>query len=65
MSASAGVRCLVKPGEPVEKGQPVLELHTDDPARLERARQALAGAFGITGEAPGPAPASLVLERVG
>ena len=43
VSASAGVRCLVKPGEPVEKGQPVLELHTDDPGRLERARQALAG----------------------
>jgi thymidine phosphorylase len=64
VSASAGVRCLVKPGEPVEQGQPVLELHTDDPARLERARQALQGAIGITGEAPGPGPSSLILERV-
>jgi thymidine phosphorylase len=65
VSASAGVRCLVKPGEPVEKGQPVLELHTDDPARLERARQALQGALEVTDEAPGPAPGSLVLERIG
>jgi thymidine phosphorylase len=65
VSAGAGVRCLVKPGEPVEKGQPVLELHTDEPARLERARQALRGALEVTAEAPSPAPASLVLERVG
>ena len=65
VSASAGVRCLVKPGEPVEKGQPVLELHTDEPARLERARQALDGAFEVIGEGPGQPPASPVLERVG
>ena len=64
VSAVAGVRCLVKPGDPVEKGQPVLELHTDDAARLERARQALQGAFEVAAEAPA-APASPVLERVG
>jgi thymidine phosphorylase len=63
--ASAGVRCLVKPGEPVTKGQPVLELHTDDGARLERAREALRGALEITAEAPGGAPGPLVIERVG
>ena len=39
VNASAGVLCLVKPGEPVEKGQPVLELRTDDPGRLERAER--------------------------
>jgi thymidine phosphorylase len=65
VSASAGVRCLVKPGEPVEKGQPVLELHTDDRARLERAHQALRGAVEITVDAPSSAPAPLILERVG
>ena len=65
VSARAGVLCLVKPGAPVEKGQPVLELHTDDPGRLERALQALQGAFEVTAEAPAPAPAALVLERVG
>ena len=65
-SASAGVRCLVKPGEPVTKGQPVLELHTDDPARLERAREALRGALEVAPEVPdatiGP---PLVIERIG
>jgi thymidine phosphorylase len=65
VSAGAGVRCLVKPGEPVEKGQPVLELLTDDPGRLERARQALRGAVEISPEAPAARPGSLVLERVG
>jgi thymidine phosphorylase len=65
VSPSAGVRCLVKPGEPVEEGQPLLELHTDDPARLPRARDALRGAIGITGEAPRSAPPALVLQRVG
>jgi len=63
--ASAGVRCLVKPGEPVTKGQTLLELHTDDPARLERAREALRGALEVTAEAPGAGPGPLVIERVG
>lgn len=65
VSASAGVRCLVKPGEPVTKGQPLLELHTDEPARLERAREALRGALEVSAEAPSAAPAAAVLERVG
>jgi thymidine phosphorylase len=62
VSASAGVICLVKPGEPVETGQPVLELRADDPARFERALAALAGAVAI-GPRP-PEPAGPVLERI-
>jgi thymidine phosphorylase len=62
VSASAGVICLVKPGEPVEAGQPLLELRADDPARFERARAALAAAIGI-GPHP-PEPADPILERV-
>ena len=65
VSAGAGVRCLVKPGEPVEKGQPLLELHTDDASRLERARESLRGALEIVDEPPVAGPASLVLERIG
>ena len=65
VSAGAGVRCLVKPGDPVQLGQPILELHTDDPARLERAREALRGRWEIDVHAPSALPASLVLERVG
>ncbi len=64
MNASAGVRCLVKPGEPVEEGQPLLELHADDQSRLERARQALDAAIHVTTTAPEGPSAPLVLERV-
>jgi thymidine phosphorylase len=63
--ASAGVLCLVKPGEPVAKGQPLLELHTDDAARLERAKEALLGALEVTAEPPAEATEPLVIERVG
>ena len=50
---SAGVVCLAKVGDPVEEGQPVLELHVDDPARLPGALDALNGAIAI-GPEPGP-----------
>jgi thymidine phosphorylase len=63
VSACAGVICLVKPGEPVQKSQPVLELRTDDPARFERALAALAGAIEI-GPQP-PERADPVLARIG
>ncbi len=62
VSAAAGVICLIKPGEPVEPGQPVLELRAEDPARFERARAALAGAIRI---GPQPLePADPVLEQI-
>ena len=64
VSPTAGVRCLVKPGEPVGKGEPVLELHADDPARIARALDALQGAIGVSEEVP-PAQEPLVLERIG
>src|SRR5436190_4234807 len=37
VSASAGVVCLAKPGDAVEEGQPVLQLHIDDLARVPNA----------------------------
>ena len=54
MSATAGVMCLAKPGDAVEEGQPVLELHVDDPARLPDALEALHGAIQIGPEPPPP-----------
>jgi thymidine phosphorylase len=62
VSAGAGVMCLVKPGEPVECGQPLLELRTDDQARFDHAVAALAGGIEI-----GPEPAAVgspVIERI-
>jgi thymidine phosphorylase len=63
VSAAAGVICLAKPGDRVERGQPVLELRGDDQDRFARAHEALAGAIGITGSAPAVGPR--VLELIG
>ncbi|HTW97395.1 MAG TPA: thymidine phosphorylase [Acidimicrobiales bacterium] len=63
VSASAGVVCLAKPGEVVERGEPLLELHTEDQSRLGRALEALEGAFEIGDEALPAAP--LVIGRIG
>jgi thymidine phosphorylase len=63
VSAAAGIICLAKPGEKVEAGQPVLELRADDPARFDRALEALAGAIKVGLEPP--EPAGLVLDRIG
>jgi thymidine phosphorylase len=52
-----------KPGERVRAGEPLLELHTDDPGRIPGALAALEGAVTIADGAPDPAP--LVLDRIG
>ncbi|HEX8093939.1 thymidine phosphorylase [Jatrophihabitans sp.] len=64
VSAGAGVVLLAKPGDRVRAGQPLLELHADDPARFERALQALDGGFDIGSDA-GFSRGPLVIERVG
>jgi thymidine phosphorylase len=61
VSAGAGVVLHAKPGDPVSAGQPLLELHTDEPARFERALDALAGSYEI-GDVAEPTP--LVLDRI-
>ena len=61
VSAAAGVVMLAKPGDPVRAGQPLLELHSDDPARFGWALEALEGGYDI-GDPPAPRP--LVIERV-
>ncbi len=61
VSAAAGVVWTAGVGERVTEGQPLLELHTDDVARIPRALEALEGAIGVdTDDRPLP----LVLERV-
>jgi thymidine phosphorylase len=62
VSAAAGVICLAKPGDPVHKGQPLLELHADDEDRFGPALAALATAVAI-GEAPPPL-VPLVIEHI-
>jgi len=43
----AGVRCLVRPGDDVCAGQPLLELHTDTPDAVPAALAALRGTLRI------------------
>ncbi|GAB3579459.1 thymidine phosphorylase [Amycolatopsis endophytica] len=59
---AAGVRCLVKPGEPVVQGQPLLELHTDTADAVGGALEALTGAVEVADSAP--SSGTLVLRRV-
>ncbi|CAN5630244.1 thymidine phosphorylase [soil metagenome] len=63
VSACAGVVCQAKPGDPVTEGDTVVELHVDDPARLDGALAALEGALEVGPEAPAPRP--LVIDRIG
>jgi thymidine phosphorylase len=63
VSPAAGVLLHAKPGDEVRAGDVLAELHTDDPARLDRALAALDGAWQ-TGDDP-VEPPPLVLERIG
>jgi thymidine phosphorylase len=62
VSAAAGVVCLAKPGDRVAAGDPVLELHADEPDRFPGAVAALDAAITIGGEAPTPVP--LIADRI-
>jgi thymidine phosphorylase len=61
VSHTAGVICLKKPGDEVAKGEPVLELRSDDRRRFDEALKALDAALEI-GEPI--AQRSVVLERI-
>lgn len=56
VSASAGVVCRKEPGDPVDRGDPVLELHADDPALPGPVARALAAAVETAEEPPARGP---------
>lgn len=63
VQAEAGIELHAKIGDTVRKGQPLMTLHTQTPARFERALEALAGGYAVSAEAPTPR-ASVVLDRI-
>ena len=64
VQAGAGIEIHAKPGEEIKAGQPLFTLHTDEPARFERALQVLTGAVRIssTGEKVERLP--LIIEKI-
>jgi thymidine phosphorylase len=64
VQAGAGIEMHAKPGDPVTAGQPLFTLHTDDPARFERALEILQGSTKISaiGEKVDRLP--LIIERI-
>jgi thymidine phosphorylase len=64
VQAGAGVEMHAKPGAQVRGGQPLMTLHSDDPARFARAEQVLADAVTIAPEGSRPPETGLVLDRV-
>ena len=62
VSKTAGIICLAKEGDYVEKDQPVLELHIDEASRLPFAKDALKNAFTIGAEPK--EKRKIILERI-
>ena len=62
VSAIAGIVWHARPGDQVTEGQPLLELHVDDPGRVARAEEALDGAIEIGNEPIERRP--LIIERI-
>ncbi len=63
VQAGAGVRWHARPGDTVRAGEPLFTLLTDTPERFDRALASLEGGWEIGDDAPAPAP--LVIDRVG
>ena len=64
VQAGAGIEIHAKPGEQVIVGQPLFTLHTDEPARFERALEALNGAVKISSAGEKVERLPLIIERI-
>ncbi|HVB51268.1 MAG TPA: thymidine phosphorylase [Acidimicrobiales bacterium] len=62
VSATAGVVCLVREGDKVDKGQPLFELHADDDVHLESGRVTIKGALRLGSDTR--RPSKLLLDFV-
>jgi thymidine phosphorylase len=62
VSFGAGVLLKVRPGDPVTRGQPLLELRTDEGSRMATARDAAGHAVSVAQAAPDRRP--IVIDRI-
>jgi thymidine phosphorylase len=64
VQAGAGIEMHAKPGDRVVTGQPIYTLHTDEPARFERALEILQGSTRISDSGEKVDRLPLILERI-
>ena len=62
VSAAAGVVCLVREGDVIERGQPLFELHADDDAHLQVGEASIADALVLGDQQVNNRP--LLMERI-
>ncbi|MBS44864.1 MAG: thymidine phosphorylase [Nocardioides sp.] len=65
VQAGAGVEWHARPGDTVRAGEPLMTLHTDEPARFERALASLEGGYDVAPAGTAYEPTPLVLDRIG
>ena len=63
VQAGAGVVWHARPGDTLTEGQPLFSLHTDEPARFDRALASLEGGYDI-GDGTSYEPSPLVIDRI-
>jgi thymidine phosphorylase len=64
VQAGAGIEIHAKPGEQIAAGDPLFTLHTDEPARFERALEALHGAVRTSANGEKVDRLPLILEKI-
>ena len=62
VSFAAGIRWLAKPGDELQADSPLIELHTDEPERIEDAKALLLEGISIEKEPPQPEP--LIIKKI-
>ena len=64
VQAGAGVEWHARPGDQVTSGEPLFTLHTDEPARFDRALAALDGGYDIPPTGTPYGPTVLIHDRI-
>ena len=64
LQLGAGIEIHVKPGEKIQAGAPLYTMHTDEPARFDRALDALQNSFTIGSENDPIHRLPLILDRI-
>jgi thymidine phosphorylase len=64
LQLGAGIEIHAKPGEVITAGAPLYTLHTDEPARFERALESLHSSFTIGSDEDAIDRLPLIIDRI-